>query len=139
MRMVAALIYGTRRFSLSVNKYARNASKFNRVQMSKIFALEGVYTASETWVGHEQRFLPQMYSLTYCSTMQRLRLKEKRLIYSLTWCNTIVQFSKYGRSLNSIDEIQMSRPTAKFVYARDARILYLLIPLSQQLAEMMIF
>src|SRR6266566_9522179 len=92
----------------------------------KFFTLGDAHAASETWVGHKQRFLPQIYSLTYCNTMQRLELRTKRLICNLTWCSTIVQFSEYSRSLNSIDGTQMSRPTAKFIYARDARVLYLL-------------
>src|SRR6266566_7803954 len=132
-------MYGTRRFSLSVNECARDAPKFDGARALKIFALEDVRAALETWVGHEQRFLPQIYSLTCCSTMQRLGLRTKRLICSLTWCNTIVQFSECDRSLNSIDGTQMSRPTAKFVCARGARVLYLLMPLSQQLTEVIIF
>ncbi len=94
---------------------------------------------SETWVGYEQRFLPQVCSLTCCSTMQRLGLRAKRLVCSLTWCSTIVQFSECGRSLSSIDGIQMSRLTAKFVCARGARVLCLLMPFFQQLIEVMIF
>ncbi len=48
------------------------------------FALKNAYAASRTWVGHEQRFLPQVYSLTCCSTIQRLGLRAKRLVCSLT-------------------------------------------------------
>ena len=67
------------------------------------FALENAYTALRTWIGHKQRFLPQVYSLIYCNMMQHLGMKAKRLVYSLTWCSTIVQLFKYGKRLNSID------------------------------------
>ncbi len=69
------------------------------------FALESVCTASRTWIGYKQRFLPQVYSLTCCNTIQRLRLRAKRFVCSLTWYSTIVQLFEYGRRLNSIDWI----------------------------------
>ena len=48
IRMVAALTYKARRFSLSISEYARDAPKFDGAQTSKIFILEGAYAASET-------------------------------------------------------------------------------------------
>ena len=66
-RLDAAFTYRARRFSPSINECARNAPKFGGAQTWKIFALENACTASRTWVGHEQRFLPQIYSLTYCN------------------------------------------------------------------------
>ena|SRR6266566_10024350 len=51
------------------------------------FALESVYTASRTWVGYEQRFLFQIYSLTCCSTCR-----------AVTYRDTAVQVSGNGRN-----------------------------------------
>jgi len=103
VRVVAALTCGAQRFLFSVSECARDAPKFDGARASKIFALEGARTASETWVGYKQRFLLQVCNLTCCSIMQRLGLRAKRLAYSLMWCSTIVQFSEYSRSLSSID------------------------------------
>jgi len=131
-RVGAVFTYGTRRFSLAVSEYAWNILKIWWGIDVEDFDVKKVYvrrqklgSVTSTWSNI------QFNVLQHDAT---LGIKDKALRCSLTCCNTIFQLIECSRRLDSIDRTQTSRPTEKFVYAQNAKVLYLLMPLSQRLA-----
>jgi len=130
----AAFTYGTRRFSLAVNKCARNAPKIWWSTDVEDFGARKAHV----WC-QKLRSVTNAWGNIQFNVLQHnaaLGIEGKALRCSLTYCSTIFQLIECGRRLDSIDKTQTSQPTAKFIYARDTKVLYLLIPLSQRLITM---